>query len=60
MHCTQCRKEINKCSEPYEIWGCDGDFIHIACIPAAHKEMDFIADCSDEEFYNWMGVPYET
>lgn len=56
MKCTYCRKEINEYKEEYELFGCDGDFIHKKCKPLINKEMDRLATMSNKEFYSWMGA----
>lgn len=56
MNCCHCNKEIKEHSEEYELFGCDGDFIHKKCRPEINKEMDRLGNMSDKEFYKWMGV----
>lgn len=58
MKCFYCNQEIHKYKEEYELFGCDGDFIHKKCRPFINEEMNRLATMSDKEFYNWMGVEY--
>ena len=51
--CFECKKEI-KLSEPYELLGCDGDFIHVTCKEAWNRKIDRINSMSDKEFIGWM------
>lgn len=54
MICSHCNKEINTYSESYELFGMDGDFIHTGCREGITKQMDKIANMSDDEFYNYV------
>ena len=54
MKCTFCKQEINTYKEKYELFGLDGDFIHKDCRSKIEKEMDKLANMSDNEFYGWM------
>ncbi|MBO8161085.1 MAG: hypothetical protein H0Z24_05565 [Thermosipho sp. (in: Bacteria)] len=56
MKCVYCGKEIKQFSEDYELFGCDGDFIHTKCRPKIEKEMDRVLKMTDKEFYEWIGI----
>jgi hypothetical protein len=50
--CCQCHKTDRQ--EQMQIHGFDGDFIHKDCASKLEKEMDRVANMTDEEFENWM------
>ncbi len=54
MKCTYCGKEINTSNEKYDLFGCDGDFIHEKCKDKQYKQMDKVCSMTDEEFGEWI------
>jgi len=54
--CVCCKREIKLWKNKHENFGCDGDFIHKECRPKMNKKIDNLANMSDSQFYNWMGV----
>lgn len=54
--CVCCKQEIKLCQGKHELFGCDGDFIHKECRSTMNKRMNNLANMSDKQFYNWMGV----
>lgn len=53
MKCFICKKQIQS-SEEYEIYGLDGDFIHLDCKPKMEELIKRINEMSDEEFIGWL------
>ena len=53
MKCCYCNKEL-KHSDNYEPFGCDGDFIHVKCLPQMEKYMNKINSMSDDDFIRWI------
>lgn len=53
MKCCFCKKEI-RLSEKYDLFGCDGSFIHEDCKEAQYKEMDRVCSMTDTEFKEWF------
>ena len=53
MKCLICKKQIQQ-SEEYEIYGLDGDFIHLNCKPKMEELIKHINEMSEEEFIGWL------
>ena len=53
MKCFVCKKWIHS-PEKYEIYGLDGDFIHLNCKPKMKELIKRIDEMSDEEFIGWL------
>lgn len=53
MKCFICKKQIQP-FEKYEIYGLDGDFIHLDCKPKMEELIKCINNMTDEEFIRWL------
>ena len=53
MKCFICKEQIQP-SENYEIYGLDGDFIHLKCKPKMEDLIKHVNEMSDEEFSRWL------
>ena len=53
MKCLVCKKQIQSYEE-YEIYGLDGDFIHLDCKPKMEELIKCINEMSEEEFIRWL------
>ena len=53
MKCFICKKQIQS-SEEYDIYGLDGDFIHLSCKPKMEELIKRINEMSEEEFIGWL------